>query len=208
MKTESIIKAVIWDMGGVLLRTIDQTPRNRLAESVGLERYQLEEIVFNSSSSQSAEMGKISEEEHLRWVLSRLRQDNLNQQEFRSMFFGGDSVDEQLMDYIHSLRAKKYYTGLLSNAWYGVRHYVSNFNNFLDAFDVCVFSAEVGLRKPDSLIYRLILDRIGIRAQQAIFIDDSIVNVEGARAIGMRSIQFTDSRQIRVEVDTMLNNTE
>jgi hypothetical protein len=53
-----------------------------------------------------------------------------------------------LIDFIRSLR-NDYRIGLLSNAWTGTREALTNRFSFLDAFDVTIFSAEVGLKKPD-----------------------------------------------------------
>jgi epoxide hydrolase-like predicted phosphatase len=62
-------------------------------------------------------------------------------------------------------------------------------------FDETVFSAEVGMAKPDARIYQLILNRLGVEPQEAVFVDDFIENVEGARHLGLHAIHFKNSPQ-------------
>lgn len=61
--------------------------------------------------------------------------------------------------------------------------------------DIVVSGAEKML-KPEAAIYRLLLERNGLRAGESLFIDDSIANVEGARAVGMDAVHFTDAAQL------------
>ena len=104
-------------------------------------------------------------------------------------------MDVSLVDSIRSLR-NHYRTGLLSNAWSDARHLAGEFFHFLDAFDVCIFSAEVGVSKPAPEIYRLALKQLDVLAQEAIFIDDMPDNVKGAKEVGIQAIQFISHAQI------------
>ncbi len=58
------IKAIIFDLGGVLLRTEDFTPRELLAERLGMDRHELEELIFGGDSGKKAQRGEISVEQH------------------------------------------------------------------------------------------------------------------------------------------------
>lgn len=55
-----------------------------------------------------------------------------------------------------------------------------------------VVSGQVAMIKPDAEIYQTLLQRNGLEPQDCIFIDDSMANVEGARALGIDAIHFTD----------------
>jgi putative hydrolase of the HAD superfamily len=57
-------------------------------------------------------------------------------------------------------------------------------------FDAVIISCEVGLSKPDPRIYELCLDRLGLPAPQALFVDDRADNIEGAVRVGLRTLQF------------------
>ena len=71
---------------------------------------------------------------------------------------------------------------------------------FLGQFRDVVVSAHERLVKPDSAIYRVLLDRNFLTAQQCVFIDDSLKNVEGARAMGMHAVHFTDAAALGAEL--------
>ena len=62
---------------------------------------------------------------------------------------------------------------------------------FLAAFRGTIVSGAERLLKPDPAIYRLLLDRYGLQAEDCVFIDDSPANVAGARAVGMHALHFT-----------------
>lgn len=66
-----------------------------------------------------------------------------------------------------------------------------------DRFRGIVVSGEEKLVKPDAAIYRLALDRFGLRAAEAVFIDDSEANVTGAAAVGLHALHFTGEPTLR-----------
>ncbi len=57
-------------------------------------------------------------------------------------------------------------------------------------FDAVIISCEVGLSKPDPRIFRLCLDRLGLPAEETLFVDDRADDIEGALRIGLRTLQF------------------
>ncbi|WEK44162.1 MAG: HAD family phosphatase [Candidatus Sphingomonas colombiensis] len=69
-----------------------------------------------------------------------------------------------------------------------------------DRFRDIVVSGEERLMKPDAAIYRLSLDRFGIDAADAVFVDDRQANVDGAAAVGMHALLFTDAEQLRADL--------
>jgi HAD superfamily hydrolase (TIGR01509 family) len=126
--------------------------------------------------------GEITVNEH--WEKLQ-RQLNCTQQEFTLIldeFFGQDQLDKELMGYVRGLH-QRYKTALLSNAWDDLRQVIAEKWHFEDVFDAIIISAEVGVAKPDPRIFQLTLDRLGVNASQAIFVDDMAVNIEAARFI-------------------------
>ncbi len=184
------IRAVIFDMGGVILRTEDLSSRTKLAAKFGLSCRELENIVFQSPESVRAELGEFTREEHWKNMARLLNFPDSELDEFQRAYWDGDAVDKELEAYIRGLRPR-YKTALLSNAWEGTRidAPVRGFT-FLDAFDETIFSWEVRLRKPDPKIYQLVLDRMGVQPQEAVFVDDYYKNIEGAQAVGMHTVWF------------------
>ncbi len=197
------IRAVFFDLGGVIVRTEYQAPRQHLADELGMEYEDLEKLVFAGPSSIKASRGEISTEEHWAEVTKRLRRPASEAQSIRDAFFGGDVVDRELVDFMRSLRPR-YYVGLISNAWPDMREYIIK-QKFDDAFDHMVISAEVGVMKPEARIYQIALEQAGVSPNEAIFVDDFIENIEGCEALGMRGIHFRDPGQALGELKQILS---
>lgn len=198
------IKAIIFDLGGVLLRTADFAPRERLAAHLGIKRYELEEFIFGGVSGDRAQRGEITVQEH--W--DNLRQQiNCSPAEFKVLleeFFAQDEIDNLLIDYVRKLH-QTYKTALLSNAWDDLRQVIAEKWHFEDAFDTMIISAEVYLAKPDPRIFQLALDRLDVKAAEAIFVDDMQRNIKGAKEVGLQAIQFQTSQQMRLDLEQLLN---
>lgn len=197
------IRAIVWDLGGVLLRTRDPTPRERLAKQLNMTRQDLEEMVFVSESGNRAQLGEIPVEEHWEFLRQRLDLPSGTVQEFQKEFWGGDFLDIKLVDSIRSLH-RRYKTALLSNAFSDLRQLVTQVWGFSDAFDEMIISAEVGMVKPDPRIYRLVLERLDLTAPEAVFIDDFAHNIDGARAVNMHAIQFLNPQQALADLERLL----
>jgi epoxide hydrolase-like predicted phosphatase len=198
---EKIIKAVIFDLGGVLIRTIDHAPRVALANQLHTTREELEQLIFLSHSSIKSEMGIIPFETHWNWVMSHFDQKEIDPAEIFKQFFSGDILDLELMAFIKKIR-KKYKTGLLSNAWQNSRNALGMRYSFLEDFDATIFSSEVGSRKPDHRIFFEIFDQLEVQPQESIFVDDAKQNVDAARKLGMHAILFTNTEELINEISS------
>lgn len=189
------IDAVVWDMGGVLLRTEDQTPRQVWAERLGISLQELYDAVFRGEPSRLATVGQGSVEAIWNGLAQRFELSAHERRQIERDFWSGDEVDRDLLGYVRSLRPS-YKTALLSNAWPDIRSYLEDEWGFADAFDLLIISAEVELAKPDPRIYQLTTDKLGVSPESAVFIDDMEENVIGARQVGMQAIQFNSPEQI------------
>ena len=202
------IQAIIWDMGGVLMRTENRQPCNELAQSAGISYEELDQIVFASASSLQAEIGAIGDEEHWLNVASVLGLSRAVLPQFIEKFWSGDELDLQLLGWISSLK-NQYKIGLLSNAWKGTRAtLLSRYPQFLDPFHTAIFSAEVGIRKPAAQIFSLILDKLNVEADKALFVDDFAANIIGARAAGLQAVQFKNREQVIKDISALLQGEQ
>lgn len=193
------IRAIFFDLGGVLLRTEDPEPRRAWQRRLGLPVGALEKAVFENQASVQSSLGLA--ETSAVWaeagrLLGLLPEDAA---QLSRDFFAGDRLDQTLLDFLRSQRpARK--TGLITNIWKEGRDWLQEEWQALDAFDVVITSGEVGVMKPDPRIYRLALDRLDISAPEAIFVDDASENVEAARRVGLHAVQFHDTPQTLAEL--------
>lgn len=204
MGDDQKFKAVIWDMGGVLLRSENYDRRELLADRFKMSEHELEHLIFNSESAELATIGKITQIEHWRNTALRLGLKADEAIRLEEDFWDGDRCDKELVKFIRTLRPG-YRTGLLSNAWMGTRETLGDKYGCLDAFDVAVFSYEVGMAKPDPRIYAFILEKLGIQPDQAIFVDDFLINVQAARELGIAGIHFQNRNQAIREVTELIS---
>jgi putative hydrolase of the HAD superfamily len=196
------IRAVFFDLGGVIVRTTRREPRTRLAESLGMSYAGIEKVVFENESSLQASLGVITETQHWQSVTNSLKLPQTELERIRDEFFAGDTVDLELIALIRSLRpAIK--TGVISNAWSGLRTWIIS-QDFADAFDNMVISAENGWVKPDARIYQLAMQNLKVLPQESVFLDDMLRNVEAARKLGMHAIQFIQPEAAIAELKALL----
>ena len=196
------IRAVFFDLGGVILRTEFESPRQHLAERLNIEYQDLVRLVFESETSRLAFLGELTAEDHWAAVLKRLGRPSSELRLIRDEFFAGDVLDRSLLTFIRTLRPTLK-TGIISNAWDDLRPYLVK-ENFTDAFDTIVISAEVGRTKPDPEIYRLALEQAQVQPHEALFVDDFPTNIEGCEKVGIRGILFQDPDVVMQEVKALL----
>jgi len=199
------IKAVFFDLGGVILRTEYQAPRQRLAESFGMDYDEIDKVVFGggpNGSGDRAVVGEITEEEHWLNVMKLLKQPASEYERIRDEFFGGDVIDHEILDFLRSIKPK-YKVGLISNAWSGLRDYIVR-EKFDDVFDHMIISAEVGVAKPEAKIYHIALEQLQVQAEEAVFVDDFIENIEACEELGMEGIHFKNSESAIQQLKELL----
>ena len=196
------LRTVIFDMGGVLLRTLDSEPRARWERECGLAQGELGELVFNSVIGIQAQLGRLGEDDLWHWVQQRLGLSSDQREQIRGDFFAGDRVDRQLVSAIDRLRTVVT-VGLLSNASAGLRSLLVHPLNLASHFDHITISAEEGLMKPDPRIFHIGLQRAGACPNEAMFVDDSAANVRAARQLGMIAIHYRDTEATLQELSSL-----
>ena len=197
-----MITTILWDIGGVILRTEDPGSREQLAADLGLTRHELEKLVFGGDLGTRAQKGEITPEELWASARSALKLPSDAYPDFGERFFGGDRVDHDLVNFIRSLKPR-YKIGIISNAWKDLPTALTRWG-IADAFEMVVGSGDEGMMKPDARIYQLALARADAQANECVFVDDFPHNIEGAQAVGMQGILFRSAEQVRNELKNLL----
>jgi len=200
------IEAVIFDFGGVLVRTENREPRTNLAARLDMTYNELSGLIFDSPSAIQAMKGEITADQHWEEVRKSLGLSREELERVRMEFWAGDILDEELVNLLRELRSR-YQTVLLSNAWNDLRHMIEDVFQINDAFDRLVISAEIGLVKPDLVIYQWVLTELGVMPAKAVLVDDFLHNIEGAQAAGMHAIHFRSRDQALEELQGLLDKS-
>ncbi len=196
------IKAIYVDFGGVILTTTSPQPRSTLAAEFGMTESEMVRFVFNCETASLASLGKISEEDHWLDVTRRLKLPASEMPRIRDTFFGGDELNQDLLQLLRSLR-KTHKIGLISNGWDGLRSWITA-HQIDDVFDRMTISCEVGITKPDARIYQIALANFSVNPAEAIFVDDTEKNVTACLALGMHGILFQNSQQVIKDIHRLL----
>jgi epoxide hydrolase-like predicted phosphatase len=198
------IRAVVFDVGGVLLRTEDPAPRRALEQRLGLPAGALADLVFNNPVSLAASVGKATPREIWEYVGRKLGLGPESLEEVQREFWAGDRWDQALIGFIKGLRPQKR-TAVLSNAWSDARE---AFGPLVasGAFEAIFISAEEGLMKPDPKFFGLALDRLDVRPEEAVLVDDTPANLQSASVLGIRTVPFTNTEEVLAELSRMLES--
>ena len=186
-----MIKNIVFDMGNVMIYFNKDIFLDQAGVS-GEDRTLLSRVVFDSLEWARLDRGSLLEPEAERLMCARLPE-RLHD---KVHYFVWD-WDKPLRPVrgmaplVRELKAKGYGIYLLSNAASRQHDYWPDIPGS-ECFDGTLISADEQLTKPQEEIYRLFLDRFSLRAEECVFIDDSVVNAEGAFRCGIRPIVFHD----------------
>jgi len=200
-------RAVIFDWGGVLMRTEDHAPRHAWDARLGVPTGHVESVVHGIEAWRQAQRGEISVDAYWQAVGRELGLDGQALAELRANFYRGDRLNVALVELIRDLRAQGVLIGLLSNNTPDLAGELLE-HKVLDLFDAQVISAEIGIMKPDPRPYELILQKLGVQPAEALFVDDFAENVEAARVVGMAAVHYQPGVDLRREVEVWLDEAE
>lgn len=116
-------------------------------------------------------------------------------------------IDENFVTATKILREKGFKTALLTNnGWADDEKTTSICLQNVDIFDIVVESCKVKMRKPFPEIYLLTAEKLGLKPEQCVFIDDLEANIEGAKKVGMKGIRVVlgDSETAIKELQDLL----
>jgi putative hydrolase of the HAD superfamily len=99
-----------------------------------------------------------------------------------------------------SLKKRGLLTAILSNMGDNVLENMEREFDWLPRFDVLVWSFQLHMAKPDPAIYRHTLKALGARPEETLFLDDRLVNVEAARALGIQALEFSTIDRLRTDL--------
>lgn len=198
-----MIKAIIFDLSEVLLTGVKETGE-ALKEKHDLDTGDKKSPFFVSSMEEFFH-GNVSEDEYLDEVLKEypaLESKEKLKNHIRENFREIDGTREV----IARLKEKGYKLALLSihgREW--IEDCQQKFNHH-DLFDVIAYSYEDKVSKPDKKSYELVIERLGVKADECIFIDDHLQNIKAAEELGVTGIQFFNAKQLESDLEKIVPN--
>jgi putative hydrolase of the HAD superfamily len=192
------IRAVIFDIGGVLERVAD--PDIELGAKwrarLGLDQAAFSAAMHLVDPERRAETGEMSEADYRERCAAELDLSSVQADEFMADMWDWycGELDDELMAFAASLRPGLR-TAIISNSADGARREETGRYAFDQFFDPIIYSHEVGLAKPDPAIFELTCARMSLEPAQTIFVDDVPGHVAAARALGMHAIVHVSAQE-------------
>lgn len=192
------VTAVLFDFGGVftpspfaLLATMEGPDAELLTRQIG--------HVFGPYDRDTdhpwhrLERGETTMEPAFEEIRALAAADGMDLEPMRVLrhFAGDGTVRVEVVEHVRRLRVAGFSTAIVTNNLHEVRTMWQRMLPVDELFDLVVDSSEEGVRKPDPVIFERALERLGVDAAAAVFLDDVASNVEAARAVGMRGIHVT-----------------
>lgn len=195
------LRAVIFDYGMVLTGQPDSAAHNALMRITGLPEDRFEALYW--ADRHAYDEGKLTGITFWQKFLrdsglenSPEKVEELNRWDARMW----TTQSPVMLAWQLELKKRGILTAILSNMGDSVLENMQREFDWLDRFDVLVWSYQHGIAKPDPAIYRHALEQLGTRPEDTLFIDDKLVNVEAARALGMAGIQFSTVQRLRQDL--------
>jgi putative hydrolase of the HAD superfamily len=199
-----MIKAIIFDFGRVISAQKPRSLFQTYEQDLGLEPGTLNPIMFGSQVWQDALLGRKTAEEFWRAVGPDL---GLNTPEevnaFRRRYQSDEAINEGVVGLIRRLHGH-FKLAVLSNSPPGLTGWLADWD-ILDLFDAVFCSGDEGVVKPDPIAFEVILERLGLEAEEAVFIDDTASHVEAARKLGFQGIVFTTAEALMDDLRHLLD---
>ena len=190
------------DWGGVLTTDLFASFAS-FAEQEGLDTAQVRTLFRDDRDARrlliDMETGGITEEEfepRLAEALGVAEHANLIDR-----MMAGALPDPVMIAAVRAAKRAGVRTGLVSNSW-GTRRYPRDL--LAELFDGIVISGEEGTRKPDSRMYKLGAQRIGLPPEACVYVDDLPFNLEPAAALGMATVHHVDAGTTVAELERLL----
>jgi putative hydrolase of the HAD superfamily len=207
------ITAVISDFGGVLTTPLIQSFM-AFQDETGISMETLGQTMQEIAEADGEhplfelERGNTTEVDFLERMADQLEYALGHRPEmhrFSETYFDALQPNPPMIELMRELKDHGYRMALLTN---NVREWEPTWRAMLpvdEIFELVVDSAFVGCRKPESQIYEITLERLGLPGPECLFVDDVNVNCEGARALGLSAVHFRDNDQAIAEIRAALD---
>ncbi|NQV08634.1 HAD family phosphatase [Candidatus Woesearchaeota archaeon] len=200
-----MIKAVIFDWGGVVIDSPAEALFQYCADHLNAPKKEFKKTYMKYEPD--IFRGVLSEKQTWEKICQEL---GVKEPTVGSLWY--DAVKNAVKEkkevtlLINNLKKSGYKVGFLSNTEIPATRFFKKQD--YPVFDAYVFSCFEGIIKPERKIYELALNRLGVKPEESIFIDDREENVEGAKRVGMHAIVFKDIEQLKKELESFSVKTE
>jgi putative hydrolase of the HAD superfamily len=196
-------KAVIFDFGRVISAQKPRSLFRRYERDLGLPPDTINHIMFDSREWRDALLGRKTFAEFWLAIGPRLGLGTPREIDaFRRRYHGDEAINRPVLNLIRRLHGH-YRLAVLSNSPPGLSQWLADWE-MLELFDVVFCSGDEGVTKPNAAAFEATLTRLGVLAEESVFIDDTIGHVAAARALGLHGIWFESAEQLDKDLTDLI----
>lgn len=186
------IKAIIFDCFGVLVKAGHLLLRQDYPNLIN---------VINDLQAKS-DVGLISRQQFNDTIA---KSTGLSAKEIDDRYWGTNKFNQPMIDWARDLRQSgKYKIGMLTNISRDWMDVVLPFFDHENLFDAEVLSGDIHIVKPDPAIFKLMADKLGVKTNECVMIDDLLINIEGAKQADMYGIVYSSPDQSQSELISLI----
>jgi putative hydrolase of the HAD superfamily len=207
------LRAVVFDYGMVLTGPQEPTAHAELLRMTGLPPERFEQLYW--ADRHAYDEGKLT---GLAFWQKLLREAGLSKDDESAKAFAEElnkwdarmwtTQNPAMLAWQVELKRRGFLTAILSNMGDNVLDNLKREFDWLPRFDVLVWSYQLRMAKPDPAIYLHVLKELGTQPEETLFLDDKLLNIEAARALGMQALQFSTVEKLRDDLVATGLNTQ
>jgi epoxide hydrolase-like predicted phosphatase len=197
-----MIKAIIFDIGGVVINDDFLSYAERFEEKAGMSKEQIYRAILGSPEWRLYFKGKISEEKVWKAIKSKYLPSNVAE-EVRKTW---KSILVPMPETIELIRRLKpvYRICFISNVDRDCAIYVrKKYPEIFGLFDGGIYSCDTGMAKPEKGIYEYALRKFGLRPEECIYTDNQPENIPPAHELGMKAIRFQGTEKLEQQLKNL-----
>ena len=195
------LRAVVFDYGMVLTGVPDLDAHDAMMQITALPADRFESLYW--TDRHAYDEGKLTGIEFWRKLLheaglpeNQKTVEELNEWDARMW----TTENPAMLEWQRRIKERGLKTAILSNMGDNVLARIEREFDWIHRFDVLVWSFQLHMAKPDPAIYRYTIEKLGTAPEETLFLDDKLVNVEAAQAMGMTAFQFSNVDQLRSDL--------
>lgn len=200
----SVITHILFDLGNVVIKINFDKCFHQWAKASGGTASELKKLFIFDEAYKRHEKNEISGMEYYKHVCTILKM-SISYDEF---LLGWNSIFEEsiseTVEFIREASGSLNLSVLTNSNLLHREKYLNLYESELKLFKNVFCSSQIKLRKPDAETFLYILNELKISEGQLVFVDDLFENIEGARALGIKSVYFQDPKQAVAELRNLL----
>jgi len=201
------MQTILFDMGNVLVRYSADRRMGQLGEVTGLGRPAAEKLLADDDWHVRYEKGRLTTPQFAARFVDAARRPCTTSDVMRA-FTDVFSPLDAMPALLASLKRHGYRLVVVSNTnETDIASVRGLYPTLMDPFDHLVLSHEIDAYKPEPEFYAHALKQALAPAVKCVFVDDLVVNIEGARKAGMHGVVFTTPEACKIELERLLGKS-